>query len=111
MFSRIKKSEILDLLIQNKRCVSGKLIFKVFKYICDFEKAEFEFNQEIKNKIKSTLDFLCKKWKMILKKQTAQKKFILLCNEQFVKFKVNFKNQTMELESEPLENLFNILNI
>jgi len=115
MISRIKKSVILDFFLKNKRCVDRSLILKVFEHICEFEKAEFEFNDEIQKKIKSTLNFLFKKWKVILRRKTAQKKFVLLCCEQFVEFNVRLKDNkipiSMEIDSQPLEDLFTLLNI
>ncbi len=87
------------------------LIFKVFNYICEYENVELEFDETLRKKIKSTLETLYKKWKTIKERKTAKKKFISSCRDEFVEFKVTLKDQTMEIDSAHLENLFDSLNI
>jgi hypothetical protein len=63
MFSRISKKKILELFLENGRCISGSLIFKIYTYICQLEETKLDFSSELKKKIFSSLVYMDKKWK------------------------------------------------
>lgn len=114
MYLKLSKLKIMEFLLENKRCISRSVIFKIFRFMCQLEGLDFEFTNEIRNKIKYTLNYLEKKWKLILRRQTAKKKFLLKLSDQTVEFKVEIKNQAnleMDIDSETIEGVFKNLHI
>ena len=114
MYLKLSKLKIMEFLLENKRCISRSVIFKIFKFMCQLEGLDFEFTNEIRNKIKYTLNYLEKKWKLILRRQTAKKNFLSKLSDQMVEFKVEIKNQAnleMDIDSETIEDVFKNLHI
>ncbi len=119
MICRVSKKSILELLIENKRCISGNLIFKVFEFICRQEDFFFQFNDGWRKKIKSTLVSLDISWKRILMNKNLQRKFLQKISGQCVEFDLKTINSLTEdrmdndftLKSKTLDCLLKNLSI
>jgi hypothetical protein len=106
MFCYVSKKDILELLIENKKCISNHLIIEVFKFIC---KQGFfcEFNDEWRKKIKSTLVSLNVSWK----KRPATRKdlrgrFLIKCSEEYVGFNLKLLNATERMDIDSIEKSY-----
>ena len=114
MYSIIPKIKILEFLLENKRCVSRNLIFKVYNFLCKHEGVQLEYTEILRNKIRYTLNYLEKRWKLISRRKTAKNKFLNLCSKQRVEFLVEIKDQTnrkMDIDPKPIEVIFSSLQI
>ncbi len=96
MFCKVSKKKILELLIENQKCVSKKLIYKVFEYICNQEDILIEFNDNWRKKIKSTLTSLDVSWKKTRNRRDLQMKFLKKCSEQYLEFNLKLLNAQKE---------------
>jgi len=99
MICYVSKKDLLELLIENKQCISKHLILKVFELICRQEDIFLEFNDGWRKKIRSTLIALDVSWKKRpARRKVLREKFLTKCSEAYVGFNLNFIYATDKMD-------------
>ncbi len=104
MICYVSKKDLLELLIENKQCISKHLILKVFELICRQEDIFLEFNDGWRKKIRSTLIALDVSWKKRPARRKALRgKFLTKCSEEYVGFNLKLIYTTDKMDIDCVE--------